>query len=186
MPLKRFKSDLPDVYIICLTYHIQSVLQSSKKPETFERPRVGQSFYPSRSHTSSKNEASSIDSGTSRAKRQGRDGSSIIRGKDCNEKKENNTAVGDFKLKCICSNANSIVGKMDELKLRSKDCDVIGIVETWSNDSITDAELALNGFNMFRTDKKESNAWYWRWLNIIHKRCMAGVISFRPIGPQLL
>jgi len=60
--------------------------KTSKKLETFERPRVGQSFYPSRSHTSSKNEASSIDSGTSRAKRQGRDGSSIKRGKDCNEK----------------------------------------------------------------------------------------------------
>jgi len=69
------------------------------------------------------------------------------------------------------TSANSIVGKMDELKLKSKDCDIIGIVKTWSNDSITDNELAMNGFNMFITDKKESNGIGGNLILYIKGRC---------------
>jgi len=75
---------------------------------------------------------------------------------------------------------------MDELKLRSKDCDIIGIVETWSKDSITDGELALKGFNMFRTDKKESNGIGGGLILYIKDVWQASYHSDLAIGPQLL
>jgi len=41
-------------------------------------------------------------------------------------------------------------------KLEENDYDVIGIVESWANATINDAELALKGYTMFRSDKKDS------------------------------
>ena len=43
------------------------------------------------------------------------------------------------------------------MKLKTVDCGIIGIVESWANDAVNDAELTLNGYNMFRIDKKEAN-----------------------------
>jgi len=57
------------------------------------------------------------------------------------------------KLTCFYANANSVVGKMTELRLRVQGYDVIGIVETWATNSINDAELAIEGYNMFRVDR---------------------------------
>jgi len=42
---------------------------------------------------------------------------------------------------------------MTELRLRVQSHDVIGIVETWATNSINDAELATEGYNMFRADR---------------------------------
>jgi hypothetical protein len=41
---------------------------------------------------------------------------------------------------------------MSELKLRVECMDVVGITESWANGNIYDAELNINGFNMFRID----------------------------------
>ena len=59
-------------------------------------------------------------------------------------------------LKFWYTNANSIVGKMDELRKRfeSENADVIGIVETWATEDILDIELAFKGYNMYRKDRQ--------------------------------
>jgi len=42
---------------------------------------------------------------------------------------------------------------MDELSIRASNYDVIGITETWGSCDISDAELSLSGFQMFRVDR---------------------------------
>ena len=51
------------------------------------------------------------------------------------------------------SNANSLIGKMSELKQRSKGSDIIGITETWARNEVGDDEFALEGFTLFRQDQ---------------------------------
>ena len=53
---------------------------------------------------------------------------------------------------CVCLNARSIVNKKNELNIMVEDTDphMIGITESWANIDITDAELGLTGYVMFR------------------------------------
>ena len=55
--------------------------------------------------------------------------------------------------RCVCSNARSIVNKKNELNIMVEDIDphIIGITESWAN--ITDAELGLTEYVMFRRDR---------------------------------
>lgn len=55
------------------------------------------------------------------------------------------------------TNACSLPGKMDELRnlVYTENFDVIAVTETWVNEEITDAELALNGYVLFRNDRKK-------------------------------
>ena len=52
-------------------------------------------------------------------------------------------------------NARSIVNKKNELNIMVEDIDphIIGITESWANTDITDAELGLTGYIMFRRDR---------------------------------
>ena len=63
-----------------------------------------------------------------------------------NSQRENSdqkrTTRKDVKLKCFYTNANSLVGKMVELRQKAQGLDVIGILETWATAHINDAELA--------------------------------------------
>lgn len=58
----------------------------------------------------------------------------------------------------MCINARSIVNKIDELELLVEQYkpDIIGITETWLNDQITDSEISLEGYTIFRKDRKSS------------------------------
>ena len=58
-------------------------------------------------------------------------------------------------IKCVCLNARSIINKKDELNIMVDDIQphIIGITETWANNDITDAELGLEGYAMFRKDR---------------------------------
>ena len=58
-------------------------------------------------------------------------------------------------IKCVCLNARSIINKKDELNIMVDDIKphIIGITETWANNDITDAELGLEGYAMFRKDR---------------------------------
>ena len=58
-------------------------------------------------------------------------------------------------LKCVCLNARSIINKMNELDIMVDEIKphIIGITESWANNDITDAELGLEGFVMFRKDR---------------------------------
>lgn len=58
-------------------------------------------------------------------------------------------------MNCWYTNANSLVGKIDEFRYRVQECDIIGVTETWAGQHITDAELAVPGFNMFRGDRRD-------------------------------
>ena len=42
---------------------------------------------------------------------------------------------------------------MDELSLRIVDCNIVGITESWGTNDISDAELNLPGFQLFRVDR---------------------------------
>ena len=58
--------------------------------------------------------------------------------------------------RCVCLNARSIVNKKNELNIKVEDIDshIIGITESWINTDITDAELGLTVYVMFRRDRK--------------------------------
>ena len=60
-------------------------------------------------------------------------------------------------IKCVCLNARSIINRKNELNIMVEDIKphIIGITESWANNDITDAELGLEGYAMFR--KKESD-----------------------------
>ena len=58
----------------------------------------------------------------------------------------------------MCLNARSIVNKKSELNimvelLEDIDPHIIGITESWANIDITNAELGLTGYVMFRRDR---------------------------------
>ena len=58
-------------------------------------------------------------------------------------------------IKCACLNARSIIHKKTELNIMIDDIKphIIGITESWANNDITDAELGLEGYVMFRKDR---------------------------------
>ena len=55
-------------------------------------------------------------------------------------------------IKCVCLNARSIINKKTELNIMVDDIKphIIGITESWANKDITNAELGLEGYVMFR------------------------------------
>ena len=55
----------------------------------------------------------------------------------------------------MCFNARSTVNKKNELNIMVEDTDphIIGITESWAITDITDAELGLTGYVMFRRDR---------------------------------
>ena len=58
-------------------------------------------------------------------------------------------------IKCVCLNARSIINKKNELNIILHDIKphIIGITESWANNDVTDAELGLEGYVMFRKDR---------------------------------
>ena len=61
----------------------------------------------------------------------------------------------EFGYKCVCLNARSIVNKRNELNTMVEDIDphIIGITESWATPDISDAELGMTGYVMFRKDR---------------------------------
>ena len=56
-------------------------------------------------------------------------------------------------------NARSIINKLDLLKATICDLnpDLVGITESWATGNILDAELSLDGYQMFRWDRSTGN-----------------------------
>ena len=52
-------------------------------------------------------------------------------------------------------NARSIVNKRDELELlvKDEDLDIVGISETWLSETISDAEISIDGYTIVRRDR---------------------------------
>ena len=66
-----------------------------------------------------------------------------------------NIRQGNAGLKRVNLNARSIMNKKSELNIMVNDSDphIIGVTEYWANKDITDAELGLEGYVMFRKDR---------------------------------
>jgi hypothetical protein len=81
---------------------------------------------------------------------------------NCNKKKINTglklskvSIIDPHKIRCLYSNANSLKGKMQELKMRNStdNYHITGIVEMWASEEIKDYELKIDGYEMFRKDR---------------------------------
>lgn len=61
-------------------------------------------------------------------------------------------------LKCLYLNARSVINKLPVLKtvIASLQPDIIGITESWATDQVTDSELQLLGYDLFRCDRPSS------------------------------
>ena len=66
---------------------------------------------------------------------------------------QRNTSKAEIKF--ICMNARNIINKINELNIMVDDIKphIIGITESWANNDVTDAELGLEGYVMFRKDR---------------------------------
>ena len=77
--------------------------------------------------------------------------------KDSKKKSAKNSLESPTKFgyKCVCLNARSIVNKRNELNIMVEDIDphIIGITESWATPDISDAELGMTGYVMFRKDR---------------------------------
>nr|VZI07880.1 unnamed protein product [Spirometra erinaceieuropaei] len=60
------------------------------------------------------------------------------------------------KLRCLYTNAQSLISKLDELKLRLVELspDVLAVTETWLSGNISDNEVALPGYQIYRRDRE--------------------------------
>ena len=61
-------------------------------------------------------------------------------------------------LKIIQLNTRSITNKLDQMRLmlHMKSVDILAITETWLDNSWSDNELVITGYNLFRRDRKAS------------------------------
>ena len=77
--------------------------------------------------------------------------------KDSKKKSAKNSLESptEFGYNCVCFNARSIVNKRNELNIMVEDIDphIIGITESWATPDISDAELGITGYVMFRKDR---------------------------------
>jgi len=48
-----------------------------------------------------------------------------------------------------------MIGKLAEIRKRIKHFDIVAITETWAHDQISDTELEVDGFSIFRADRKD-------------------------------
>ena len=57
----------------------------------------------------------------------------------------------------MCLNARSIINNKTELNIMLDDIKphITGMTESWANNDITDAELGLEGYVMYRKDSME-------------------------------
>nr|VZI22675.1 unnamed protein product [Spirometra erinaceieuropaei] len=60
------------------------------------------------------------------------------------------------KLRCLYTNAQSLISKLDELKLCLVELspDVLAVTETWLSGNISDNEVALPGYQIYRRDRE--------------------------------
>ena len=68
-------------------------------------------------------------------------------------------SINRNKIECVYVNARSIVNKRKELELylNEKSVDVMGISETWLNESISYSEMSIEGYTLLRRDRNEVN-----------------------------
>ena len=67
------------------------------------------------------------------------------------------TCDKDGNISAVVLNARSILPKMNCLKLfvAKNDLDIVMVTETWGRKAVSDAELALQGYRLFRRDRED-------------------------------
>ena len=65
-----------------------------------------------------------------------------------------------IELKFLYLNARSVMNKLDELAVVVEACnpDVVGITESWATGEIMDSELSMEGYVLFREDRRDCEA----------------------------
>ena len=77
-------------------------------------------------------------------------------------RKEQNKNWAKFRVKvelgAILINARSILNKIDELRVlvAERNPDIVGITESWCYNEILDSELELNGYKLYREDRRDT------------------------------
>ena len=73
--------------------------------------------------------------------------------KDSTKKSAKNSLENssEFGYTCVCLNARSIVNKRNQLNMMLDEPHIISITESWAD--ISDAELGMTGYVMFRKDR---------------------------------
>ena len=114
---------------------------------------------------SSKNEATSQETGGKRnqpvdkGKNQWKtkDKTKQVTDKDRRKKcSQSKSTISSKKLKCTFTNAQSIMSKRDDLQcyIDSEEPDIVGIVETWLDSKVSNAELQIPGYQITRLDRQ--------------------------------
>ena len=65
-------------------------------------------------------------------------------------------AVNQRGLEFLHQNMRSVRGKMDELNILASHCPnlpILAFTETWLDNSISDGEVSLTGYSIFRSDR---------------------------------
>ena len=112
---------------------------------------MGNCFYPPGFNTQAATNQETVASRDARENGQGRSELDDFQWEDRQEETETRE-----QLKCFYTNANSLVHKIDELKqlVTLHEYDIISVTETWATVDIKDAELSIDGYSMYRMDRK--------------------------------
>jgi len=129
------------------------VLRRAKKLESGQGRKMGSNIHSPGSNPQTTGRKEATSPGNERKDNQRGKGSDDFQRENHQEK-----VKGRGQLKCFYTNANSLIQKIDELrKLASAyEYDVIAVTENWTYTGINNAELAIEGFNMYRVDRKGS------------------------------
>ena len=73
--------------------------------------------------------------------------------------RDNYNFIRRNKLVFVCANVRSIRNQFDEFRVIVEDCkpDVVGITESWLNDSIFTAEVHIPGYVVYRQDRPDTS-----------------------------
>jgi len=123
--------------------HKEQVLESAKKLEEDKGRRFCQDIYSSRPNSKGKRSTEKTRRRVETKKSQRREGPHNRQREDSGEKNIpilNGSNAEETQLRCFYTNADRILGKFEEFKRRIVDCHIVGVVETWLNEDISDAE----------------------------------------------
>ena len=143
------------------------VLKSAKKPETVQGKRLAEDFHSPGLDVEGEGRTEIIVAGEEDPGAEGRNRSDNNWEEDREAVQEKRRTVGSGngqqqlnspmtlskKLKSIYTNANSVIGKMDELRIKVQGgCfDVAAITESRANEDISDSELNIDGYCLLYT-----------------------------------
>jgi len=132
-------------------------VEISKKPEAGRGRSLEGNIYTCRSDNEGEGNTSETSVRDETKKRGGRDRLNHCSRQNSEEMVGHSDSTG---LRCMYTNACSLPCKMAEIRnlVYTDNFDIIAITdETWANEEITDADLALDGYVLFRNDRQNGD-----------------------------